>query len=129
MTSIKTFLTFSAVAAALATGAKGEPQPQLETDAAVRQIVDLTVRRNAVDFNPNVQLGAPELKDFELTGIQISRPRVMGWIDENSGYEVYARFRESGSDRCMTLSLDWSPRTKEWHAQHSGIVDRCAPVW
>jgi hypothetical protein len=29
----------------------------------------------------------------------------------------------------MTLSLEWIPRTETWNAVHSGVVDRCRPVW
>lgn len=129
MSFIKTFISFSILAGALATGVKSERQFDLEADKSVRQTIEAAVRMNAVDFNPKVQLVAPELKDFEITGIQISRPRVMGWLDDNSGIEAYARFEESGSRRCMTLSLEWMPQTETWRAEHSGIVDRCEPVW
>lgn len=129
MSSIKTFLTFSLVAAGLAAGVRGQRQFDLEANASVRAAIEAAVRANAVEYNPKVQLVAPELKNFDMTSFMITRPRVLGLMDDNSGYDVYVRFNEGGNSQCMTLSLEWLPRTETWKATHSGVVDSCAPSW
>ena len=134
MSSIKVFAGFAIVAAALASGFKSQPASEVEEDNAVRPLIEQGVRMNAVDFNPRVALTKPELKDFSMIGVKITRSRIGAMINSafgggDRGYEVYVRFREDGSERCMTLSLEWRSTTQAWDVSHPGMVDRCEPVW
>ena len=134
MSSIKIVAGFAIVAVALATGFKSQRASEVEEDNAVRPLIEQGVRMNAVDFNPKVALTQPELKDFSMVGVKITRSRIGAMINSvfgggDRGYEVYARFREDGSEKCMTLSLEWRSATEGWSVSHPGIVDRCEPVW
>jgi hypothetical protein len=126
---MKTIAGFSILAAALATGAKEQRQFGLEADSGLQRIIESSVRVNAVEFNRRVDLTAPELRDFQMGDAQITQSRIMVWMGDPDSYEVYAHFREGGGEKCMTLSLEWIPRTETWNAVHSGVVDRCRPVW
>ncbi len=126
---MKTIAGFSVLVAALATSAKEQRQPGLETDSGLQRLIESSVRENAVNFNRRVDLTAPELHDFQLVDVQIAQPRIMAWVGDPDSYGVYVRFREGGGEKCMTLSLDWISRTGTWNVAHSGVVDRCTPVW
>jgi hypothetical protein len=129
MTSLKTFAVFAVLAVGVGTAAKAQRQFGLENDERAWRAIDTGVRASAVEYNPKVDLTAPVLQDFELLGVQITRPRIMVLLGVGDDYEVYAHFREGGSDRCMTLSLSRVQGTDAWNAVHSGVVDRCAPLW
>jgi hypothetical protein len=134
MSSIKTVAGFVIVAAALVTGFKSQRALEVEADNAVRPMIEQSVRMNAVDFNPKVALTQPELKDFSLVGVKITRSRIGAMINSAFGggdrsYEVYVRFREGGDEKCLTLALEWRSTTEAWNVSHSGVVDRCEPVW
>ena len=134
MSSIKIVAGFALVAVALATGFKSQRASEAEEDHAVRPVIEQGVRMNAVDFNPKVALTQPELKDFSMIGVKITRSRIGAILNSAFGggdrsYEVYVRFREDGREKCMTLSLEWRSTTEAWNVSHPGIVDRCEPVW
>ena len=133
MSAIKTIAGFAAVAAVLAFGAKAQRESGLEVDAAVRPIVESCVRMNVAEFRPHVDLTQRELIDFSLLDLQITRPRISAILapmfGENRSYDVYARFREGGDERCFTLALEWKAETGAWTANHTGVSDRCAPPW
>ena len=128
MSSMNTVLSLAVLGAVLAVGARAQRQFGLEADDAARRAIESAVRASAVDYNPNVDLTVPELHDFELVAMQVTTPRILALLGVSDSYDVYVRFRESGSERCMGLSLEWIPRTESWKAVHSGM-DRCQPIW
>lgn len=134
MSSIKTLVGFGILFAAVVVGARSQRQFDIEADRAVRPIVEDGVRMNAVDYNPKVALTRPELKDFSMVDMKIMASKVSAFIDSalrggNRNYDVYVRFRESGDNRCMTLRLEWTSALSSWKVEHTGLDDRCDPVW
>lgn len=134
MSSIKTVAGFAILAALVAMAFKAQRQIDLEANSTLAPMIESSVRMHAADFNPKVELTQPELRGFQVMGVQITRPRVSAILNSALGgsertYEVYVRFRESDADRCMTLTLAWSGKTEEWKVSHPGAVDRCAPWW
>jgi hypothetical protein len=134
MSAIKTVAGFAIVAAVVATGFKAQRQFNLEADSTLRPMIENSVRLNAAQFNPKINLTVPELKGFSLSGVQITRSRIGALLDStlnggNQSYEVYARFKEGGDDRCLTLSLEWRSKSESWDISHAGAFDRCEPAW
>jgi len=134
MTAIKTFAGFALLGAVAVIGLKAERQFDLEGDAALRPLIEQNVRWGAAGYDPKVNLTVPELKNFSLGPVLITRSRIGKLVDSTFGggdqsYEVYARFSEGGDDKCLTLSLEWRSRSESWSLSHTGAYDRCAPVW
>lgn len=134
MSSLKTIAGFALTFAAIAVGARSQRQYEIEADRAVRPIVEDRVRMDAVDYNPKVALTRPEPMDFSLVDMKITASRLSAFLDSafragSRNYDVYVRFRESGDSRCMTLRLEWMATEGSWKTDHSGLDDRCAPVW
>jgi len=134
MTGIKTLAGFALVGAVVAGGLKAERQFDLERDDAIRPLIEQHVRWGAAGYDPKVNLTVPELKNFSIDQVQITRSRIGALIDSTFGsgdqsYEVYARFREGGDDKCLALSLEWRSKSESWNLTHTGAYDRCAPAW
>ena len=134
MSSTKIVAGFAIVVLGIAAGFKEQRQSDLEGDSALAPMIESKVRMNAGDFNPKVQLTQPELRDFQIIAVQITRPRISSILDLASGggdrkYGVYVRFREGGGDRCMTLALEWRSKTEDWSVSHPGTMDSCGPAW
>lgn len=134
MSGLTTAAAFTLVGAALAMGVKSERQLVVEQDPAVMSLVEQSVRQNAAGYDPRVALTMPELKGFSLGRVKVMRSRVGAMLDSafaggDRSYDVYARYREGGSEGCMTLDLEWKASQGRFVARHSGADDRCEPAW
>ena len=134
MSAVKTVAGFAIVAAVLATGAKAQRAFEVEADNAVAPLIEQTTRMTAADFNPKVGLVVPELKGFSILAVKITRSRVGAMLQSSFGgsdrsYDVYVKFHEGDSDRCLTLEAKWKATTEEWKVTHPGADDRCEPLW
>lgn len=134
MAGIKTIAGFAVLGVVLASGVRSERQFNLEEDTALQRVIEQNVRQFAAGFDPKVALTMPELKDFSVDRVRITRSRAGALVDSTFGkgdqsYDAYVRFRESGAVRCMTLDLEWRARSETWKVTHTGAYDRCDPVW
>lgn len=134
MAALKTLTGFAILGVMLAAGARSERQFDLEGDTAVQRLIEQNVKQFAAGYDARVQLAMPELKDFSMSRVTVTRSRVGAMLDSSFGngdvsYEVYVRFREAGASRCMTLALEWKTKTQDWRANHTSAYDRCDPVW
>lgn len=134
MSALKTVGGFAVVGVLFAVGVKSERQFQLEGDSVVRQLVEKNARQYAAGYDPKVSLTMPELKDFSLEAISVSRPKAAAFLGSTLGngdlsYDVYVRFREGGENRCLTLDLEWQARSETWRVDHTAAYDRCSPAW
>ncbi len=134
MSALKTVVGFAIVGVLLASGVKSERQVELEGDSAVRQLVERSARQYAAGYDPKVSLTIPELKDFSLQGMSVTRSKAGAFLDSTFGkgdltYDVYVRFREGDDTRCMTLALEWKAQLETWRVDHKAAYDRCSPVW
>lgn len=134
MAGFKTLAGFAVLGVVLASGVRSERQFSLESDEALQQLLEQNVRQFAAGFDPKVAFTMPELKDFSIAQVRITRSRAVAFIDSSFGkgdqsYDAYVRFRESGMERCMTLDLEWKSRTDSWKMTHTAAYDRCDPVW
>ena len=127
MSALKTVAGFAVVGVLLASGVKSERQFELEGDSAVRQLVEKSARQYAAGYDPKVSLTMPELKDFSLESMSVTRSRAVAFLDLS--YDVYVRFREGGENRCLTLGLEWKAGSQTWSVDHTAAYDRCSPVW
>ena len=134
MSALKTVAGFAIVGVLLASGVKSERQFELERDSAVQQLVEKNVRQYAAGYDPKVSLTMPELKDFSMEAMSVTRSKGAAFLESALGegdlsYDVYVRFREGGQNRCMTLNLEWKAGSKTWWVEHTAAYDRCSPVW
>lgn len=134
MSTLKTVVAFAIIGAVLVTGVKSQRDFEVESDRAVIPVIDQGVRMAAADFNPLVALVPRELKGFSIGTVQIVRSKIGAMLQSGLGggdrsYDVYASFREDGTDRCMTLELKWRAQEGSWGVSHPGAGDRCEPVW
>lgn len=134
MAALKTITGFAIVGVMLATGARSERQFDLERDTALQRLIEQNVKQFAAGYDPKVQLTMPELKDFSMGSVAVTRSRVGAFLDSSFGngdmnYDAYVRFREGGGSKCMTLALEWKARSGEWRVNHTSAYDRCDPVW
>lgn len=134
MSAIKTLAGFAIVGVFLAAGVKSERRFELEGDSAVRQVVEKSARQYAAGYDPKVSLTMPELKDFSMEGMRVTRSKAVAFLESALGngdasYDVYVRFREGSEDRCLTLDLEWQSGSETWRVDHTAAYDRCSPVW
>jgi hypothetical protein len=134
MSALKTVAGFAIVGVLLASGVKSERQFELEGDSVVRQMVEKSARQYAAGYDPKVSLTMPELKDFSMESISVTRSKAGAFLDSTLGdgdlsYDVYVQYREGGENRCLTLDLEWKAGSETWRVDHTGAYDRCTPVW
>lgn len=134
MSALKTVAGFAVVGVLLASGIKSERQFDLEADTSVQRAVEQGVRQYAAGYDPRVALTMPELRNFSMGPMRVTRSRAGAFLDStfgngDQGYDVYARFREGDADKCMTLTLEWKVRSASWRVDHTGPDDRCDPIW
>jgi hypothetical protein len=134
MAALKTVAGFAIIAAVLAAGTRAQRAYEVEADNAVAPMIEQSVRMNAADFNPKVQLVPRELRGFSVTAVKITRSRIGAMIESAFGggdrsYDVYVRFREDDASKCLTLELKWKSATQQWNVSHPGADERCEPLW
>lgn len=134
MSALKTVVGFAIVGVLLASGVKSERQFDLEGDSAVRQLVEKSARQYAAGYDPKVSLTMPELKDFSMEAMSVTRSKAGAFLSSTLGngdlsYDVYVRYREGGETRCMTLNLEQKAGSEAWRVEHTAAYDRCSPVW
>lgn len=134
MSAITTTAAFTLIGAALAMGVKSERQFAVEQDSEVVSLIEQSVRQSAAGYDPRVALTMPELKGFSLGEFKVVRSKAVAMLDSafaggDRSYDVYARYREGGSEGCMTLDLEWRASRSRFVATHSGADDRCDPAW
>lgn len=134
MSALTTTAAFTLIGAALALGVKSERQFVVEQDPDVASIVEQSVRQNAAGYDPRVALTMPELKGFSFGQFKVVRSRAGAMLDSafaggDRSYDVYARYREGGSEGCVTLDLEWRASRGRYVVAHSGVDDRCEPAW
>jgi hypothetical protein len=134
MSTLKTVAAFAIIGAVLVSGVKSQRDFEVESDRAVIPLIDRGVRMAAADFDPKVALVPRELKGFSMGSVQIVRSKIGAMLQAGLGggdrsYDVYVSFREDGADKCMTLELKWRAQEGSWDVSHTGVGDRCEPVW
>lgn len=134
MSALKTVAGFAIVGVLLASAVKSERQFELEGDPAVRQLVEKSARQYAAGYDPKVSLTMPELKDFSMEAMSVTRSKADSFLSSTLGngdlsYDVYVQYREGGEKRCMTLDLEQKARSETWRVEHTAAYDRCSPVW
>jgi hypothetical protein len=67
--------------------------------------------------------------DMKITASKLSAFLDSAFRAGNRNYDVYARFRENGETRCLTLKLEWTETQSSWRVDHTSLDDRCDPVW
>lgn len=134
MSALTTAFAFTLAGAALAYGVRSERQFAVEQDTEVVSLIEQSVRAHAAGYDPRVALTMPELKGFNLGQVKVVRSRVGAMLDNtfaggDRSYDVYARYREGGSEGCMTLDLEWRASRGRFVITHTGADDRCEPAW
>lgn len=134
MSALTTTAAFTLIGAALALGVRSERQFAVEQDSEVMSLIEQSVRQNAAGYDPRVALTMPELKGFSLGQVRVVRSRAGALLDStfaggDRSYDVYARYREGGSEGCITLDLEWKASRGRYVVAHSGVDDRCEPAW
>ena len=134
MSTIKTVAAFALIGGVLVNGVKSQRDYDVESDKTVRPVVEQGVRMAAADFDPKITPVARELKGYSLGAVRIVRSPIGAMLQQALGggdrsYDVYASYREDGTDKCATLELKWKAQPGAWSVIHHGANDRCEPVW
>ena len=133
MSSIKTLGVFAVIGAVAAGALHSDRVMSVEEDRAAVAAINLGIRRAAADFDPKVAVTQRELKDFEVLSFKVYRAKFMFFLDSaargDTNYDVYARYREGDSERCLTLGLKRRAGEDDWQTSHNTGADRCEPAW
>jgi hypothetical protein len=133
MAFIKTFGVLAGIGALSAMALRSERAWDVEDTQEARAAIERGIRHAAADFDPRVSLTQRELRNFEVVSSRVLRPAAVGLFEKVAGgdrnFDVYVRYREGSSERCLTLSLKHRASDGSWTTAHNRSADYCEPSW